>query len=410
MNVPIVRTIVLFFYTILLLMGLVVPSNGSHSSFHPKSLSFILLSFSLSLYILFFKRSFTQKQFVTICAFLCFLAFTLFWLIFGLWNVRLEIMFPFDQFKIFIITLLVVFGSLFLYFEKTLSFSLFLKTLLYGNAFYVFFKLIAAVALIFNIVTLERLTEVLGIRAMGMAIFGDFQRLQTSMDVATPFLIFFSLESKRFNVRLPKSFRVLFPPLALLSTIVSFSRVLIFIGFLGFLFYFCLHSLKRFFAGILLFILACSASVLLIGTDNALKMVEARLFSGDNSKSDDIRTSQIEALMDESVEQPLFGMGMGGYSEKVVRDLDIKHSYEVQWVAFLSQFGFLGLLMILLPIIFLTLQYLLPPITRESLALCTLWIGWIAAGFTNPFVISLTSGIMYSLFALSSMELKKNNA
>ena len=101
---------------------------------------------------------------------------------------------------------MVVGASILLTQEKILSYSTFLKTLLYGNFFYVFFKLIAASALIFKLVTFDKMIDFLGSRAMGMAIFGDFQRLQTSMDIVTPFLIFFCLESTRFGVKLPKKF------------------------------------------------------------------------------------------------------------------------------------------------------------------------------------------------------------
>lgn len=409
MDIPIVKPLVLLSYLFLILMGLLVPSSGSHAALHPKSVAFATLAFVLTLYFLFIKRSITQAQLSTLFSFFVFLAFTTMWLLLGLFHLPLEPLFPFDQFKLFIITSVVLVASLLLYQEKTLTFSLFLKTLLYGNGFYIFFKLCVVATLLFRVVTFEKLIDLLGIRAMGMAIFGDFQRFQTSMDIATPFLIFFCLEAARFKVKLHPVFRMAFSCLGFLSQVISFSRVLIFISLVSFFCYFCLHSVRHFLLGIALFTAALIGFVLLIGPHNAQKMVEVRLFSKENSASDEVRGRQIAALTEELMEQPLFGMGMGGYSDKDIRDNEWKHSYEVQWVALLSQLGFIGILFLALPVVLLTVQFLLPPLSREMGVLALLWSGWIAAGFTNPFVISLTSGIMYALFALAYLQLKRKD-
>lgn len=407
MDVPLVKPVVLIAYLFLILSGLLIPSSGSHGALHPKSFAFISVCFFLTSYFIFFKRAITETQYALFFSSLLFIAFCLIWLIVGLLHPRLEAVFPFDQFKLLLITFVVVVASLLLYLDKTLTFSLFLKTLLYGNCFYVFFKIAAAFALLFKIVTFDKLTDFLGIRAVGMAVFGDFQRVQTSMDISTPFLIFFCLESERFGVKIPKVFKWAFPIFGMISTVISFSRVLIFIAGVSFVLYFCLHNVKHFIRGLMLGLIALTAAFALIGPNNAMKMVEMRLFSKENSKSDVIRSNQIEALFEEIGQNPLLGMGLGGYSEKEIRDTDIKHSYEVQWVALLSQLGFLGLFCFLIPFFYLTAQMLYPPWTREKMALLILWCGWISSGFTNPFVISLTSGIIYSLFALSVLKLKE---
>lgn len=89
---------------------------------------------------------------------------------------------------------------------------------------------------------------------------------------------------------------------------------------------------------------------------------------------------------------------MGGYTEKGLRDKELKFSYEVQWMAFLMQFGLLGLFLILLFLAYLAYLILRPPVTIERLSLFALYLLWLAAGLTNPFLVSLPSGILYTFF------------
>jgi len=96
---------------------------------------------------------------------------------------------------------------------------------------------------------------------------------------------------------------------------------------------------------------------------------------------------------------------MGGYAESYVRDTKVRHSYEVQWVAFLMQFGLIGMLFLLLPLCFVCWKFCKPPFTIAKLSFFFLFILWLLSGFTNPFLISLTSGIIYSIFILAGMIL-----
>ena len=76
-----------------------------------------------------------------------------------------------------------------------------------------------------------------------------------------------------------------------------------------------------------------------IGPDNVAEMIEKRFFSNETAVSDQTRIIQIKALMREYDQFPLLGKGLGGYTKESIRDEKLMHSYEVQWAAFLMQFG-----------------------------------------------------------------------
>ena len=88
---------------------------------------------------------------------------------------------------------------------------------------------------------------------------------------------------------------------------------------------------------------------------------------------------------------------------------DIQYSYEVQWVAFLIQFGLLGFMILLIPVLLICYKLFLPPFSKLKLSFLALFGVWILSGFTNPFLISLTSGIVYSIFLLVADILNEKN-
>lgn len=154
-----------------------------------------------------------------------------------------------------------------------------------------------------------------------------------------------------------------------------------------------------------LIILTVSISMILVawvGVERVELLIYERFFSYDNKMSDQTRVEQIAALMDGLEKVPLLGRGLGGYIDSLFRDGLVLHSYEVQWVAFLMQFGMLGFFVLLTPVLIIGYKLFLPPFTRVKLAFFGLFGIWLLSGFTNPFLISLTSGIVYSIFILAA--------
>jgi hypothetical protein len=395
-------------FIILLMAGTMLPSDGQHGIMSIKSLAFIFSTFATLVYVG-IKQSFTRNQLKLVI----FLMGSLCWLVlaslYSQWNGSTEMSSIIDQCKVFWITLSVAGMAIFFVEEELISFSTLLKSLVYFNFTYSLFKIILAVLLVMGYVNLENFLTLTGIRVMTMGLVGGLTRLQTSVDIITPFLIMFVLQSNYLGVRFNERFKVSYYVIAILAVLLSFSRVFIAIAFFGMLLHWATLSLPKILKRIGFAFVLLIAGVCLIGVDTTLQLVEKRLFSEDNYESDQTRVLQVEALMDEFAEQPLLGKGVGSYAVKNIRDTNNLHSYEVQWVAFLMQFGVVGMLVILTPLGVIYSKFFTGPASRVNTAFALLFTCWLLAGFTNPFLISLTSGIVYALFLLAGIQLQKKS-
>lgn len=393
-----------FFYLILIVAGIIMPSDGSHGLLNLKSLAFLGSVFFFALYLL-GKKELKQMQLKLIVFGICSMAMLFGWLLLSLLYGETPFNSAVDQLKIFILTLVVAALSFFLYFEKLIPFQKLLKLIIYANFTYSFCKILLVVLHCLGILNMWGIIDTLGIRFMSMNIIGSLPRFQTSIDIATPFLIFFFLQSKKIAIKWPLGFSFLYFPVSFFAIFLSFSRFLLFIGIVSIILHLFTLERKKMVASFVCFAGLVCMGVAAIGVENAWQIVERRFFSADNSASDQARSQQIEALMGEYDDYQLFGKGLGAYAKNNIRDGMILHSYEVQWVAFLMQFGFFGLLILLVPLGMIVVEILAFPFTRSRVALFILYLGWLFSGFTNPFLISLTSGIMYMLFYLMGREL-----
>jgi len=310
-----------------------------------------------------------------------------------------------DQFKILLITLIVPISTLFLVHDGILTAQQFFRTVIYASFYYAFIKVLCVVLHIFKIVDIWSIMETLGFRYMRMGIYGGLERVQTSVDIVTPFLAFFVLQSDHLGLNLNPRFKKAFIIFGLLSTFLSFSRYLILIFLLSLAFYWMTLSLSRMAkitVGIIIFI---GSGFWIIGLEAIWAIIQKRLLSSENFMSDFTRVRQIDALMAEFWEVPIFGKGLGGYATAYIRDKVLLHSYEVQWVAFLMQFGIIGIMGLLFPCLLIALKFVQGEFSRVRWSFLGMFLLWLLSGFTNPFLISLTSGIMYTMFWLSGVVL-----
>lgn len=392
-------------YFLLLIVGLSVPSDGGHGLFSIKSLSFLSASFALFLHCL-IKQTFPLSQ-AKMLPFLIFtIVFLLAWLFVGFGNEEQRSS-AIDQFKIFIITVAFVVMSVYLINLKLLSFQTLLKTAILTNFAYGCFKITLIILHFLGFINIFSMAERVGTRLISMAIIGPLFRFQLSIDIVTPFLLFMFLQSKHFGINWGKNFKKFYLVITVLSVMLSFSRFLL--GAAGVAI--CLHvwtlGISHTVRFILWLIALFFAVVLVFGPENVYKVFEQRFLSEENTVSDSARHEQIQALLEEHEQHVFLGKGLGGYAPAMLRDLTILHSYEVQWVAFLMQFGLVGLTLLLLPLVIIAGNILSYPWTQEKLALFTMFLIWLFSGFTNPFLISLASGIMYTLFYLAGRELAR---
>ena len=396
-------------YFLMLAVGLLLPSDGQHGILSVKSLSFLLTFFSLATYVAFSQKYKTSqiKLFISVGFSV---AFLLTWLLIGMIQDETTSLAQWDQFKLFIITLFVPLASLYLLKENIITPQSLYKAAIYANFTYIFLKVMLVALHLLNLVDIWNLLETVGFRFMRMNIYGGIDRIQTSVDLVTPFLLLFVLHSKSLGVSLSRSFKWSYFVLSLLSTFLSFSRLLLAVYFLSLLLYWLTLGPKGLFKGFVVLVLSSAAAYQAIGPEKVNHMIERRFFSRDNTQSDSTRVQQTNALLDNFEKHSFFGKGIGGYASGYIRDKDLLHSYEVQWVAFLMQFGVLGLLLLFLPLLYTATRFLKPPFSRTRIAFLALFLIWLLSGLTNPFLISLASGIIYTLFFVADTALRSKES
>lgn len=389
-------------YFAMLMIGLTMPSDGNHGLLTPKSLSF-LGCFILMMFYCVLRLRITQYQ-LNLMSFACAsISFLLIWMFIGHWQKNEWLDGAFDQFKIFAITLATVMMTLYLVQEKLTTREKILKIIIYSNFIYSLLKVMIVVLHFSGIINMWGWLDLIGIRYMSMAMLaGNLSRLQTSVDIITPFLLFFVLQNKFLKLDLSRRFVFLYLLVSIPAIFLSFSRFLYGVAVVSALLYWFSLNFTHSLRVLILMLILGIFGLAWVGMDKVQILIYERFFSYDNKMSDQVRVDQINALMNELEKVPILGKGMGGYVENLVRDGMIQYSYEVQWVAFLMQFGLLGFMFLLIPVLLICYKLFLPPFSRVKLGFLALFCVWLLSGFTNPFLISLTSGIVYSIFLLAS--------
>ncbi len=97
----------------------------------------------------------------------------------------------------------------------------------------------------------------------------------------------------------------------------------------------------------------------------------------------------------------LVGKGGGEYIEWFLKDEYLKFNYEVQWLSLIYQLG-----IIRISFIFFFLIYILFKLFKRGIYFATLFLLWIFASFTNPYLLIQSSFIIYVLAFLIIYDLK----
>jgi len=395
-------------YLTMLIAGLALPSDGNHGLFTVKSLSFLGSIFCLILYFV-ARQQATMKQLRMLGAFILSLSFLLLWLFLGAAQEIENWGSIFDQFKIFVLTISVVVMTSYLVSEELIAPQTVMRTVIFSNFCYSLAKMFLVFLHVIKVVDMWKVVDRLGIRFMSMEMGAGLSRFQTSADIITPFLIFFVLQSEPLGLHFSKRFRAFYVVISLISIVFSFSRFLLGVAFMSIVLYALTLKISRLLKVAILFGVLAVGVVFAIGVETVGEIIYRRFFSVDNYLSDLTRKQQIDALMTQFYENPYIGLGLGGYVKDMIRDGGIVHSYEVQWVAFLMQFGLIGMAILLIPIGVISSQFVLKSsFSRIHWAFFGMFLIWLLSGFTNPFLISLLSGIVYTMFILAADILNAN--
>lgn len=399
----------LFPYFAMIFIGLLMPSDGNHGIMTPKSLSFLGSMAFFFVYVL-IKQRITPYQLNVFLLTSSMTVMLLCYLFLGLGGDPQESAASIDQFKLFIITISFVVMTLYAVSESWISAEKLIRTMILANFTYSCLKLSLIVLHVLGVINMFSLMEALDMRFMQMEMVTGVSRFQTSVDIVTPFFLLFVLQSEALNLNFSKKFKVFYCFVSSISIIFSFSRFLMGVAALSGLLYCLTLNKKGLVKALFVLVILLIGFVAVVGLDTVVDLIERRFFSSDNYHSDLTRTNQINALMGEFYKSPYFGIGLGGYVKDFVRDGGIVHSYEVQWVAFLMQFGVFGILFLLFPLWLICWQFIKQSFSRVRLSFLLLFLVWLLSGFTNPFLISLASGIVYSIFLLAALILNQKPA
>lgn len=392
-------------YLLLLFTGLLIPSDGKHGLFNPKSLAFVISSVTIAISFLFQTKISPRLWNLTLFFFTA-IAFLINWLLIGISSGQIPLSLQFDQMKLFFITLTLPLMTAYLIDYDYLTPAQFYRAVFYFSFIYMTLKCLLVLLHFIGIVDIWHLLESAGFRAMSMNITEGISRLQTSVDIFTPFILFFVLQASRLNIHLSTWFRTSYLLIALASTFLSFSRYLIAIYAISFLLYWLTLNARKTILNFLFGSVFLFTTIAIIGPSRVQKVVELRLVSRNTIASDNTRKSQITALLHEFEQSPYLGKGLGAFAPTNIRDPILKYSYEVQWVALLMQFGLIGTFLLLLPLTYIAFQILNSPPSPVKLPFFLLYLLWLLSGFTNPFLLSLGSGILYTCFYLLPESLK----
>ncbi len=270
-----------------------------------------------------------------------------------------------------------------------------------GVVLYILIKYTLTVLIVINRDLYETIRSIFPLTAIPI-IGGKFPRFFSSNDILIPYAFSLSLMLIKRN-KLYLIFSIIF----LFAGILSLTRYIWIYILLSWAVYSFLWTRVRFVIVYNFLLLGVIALFLYFVANVGMYVYfEDRLFY-EGSKSLNTKYEQAIHLIEKTIENNiLFGHGVGSYSEDFIRNHYIPFEYEVQWAAIFFQFGFVGLLTVL---IFLV-TFLVYPFVKElrrrnfinkrNLYLTFIFFFFLLSGFTNSYLVTSAASVIISLHVM----------
>jgi len=346
--------------------------------------------------------------------------FLLLWLFIGLLKFEGSEFYGLTQMKDFVATISATWVGYYLYRSNVFKWQFFFLLVLWSHVTYIFVKLIFFCLIVTNVISLgafvDAVRDIFHVTIVSLDLLAVFEglsfiRLDLLNDSLSPFLLLFLLNVDLFKVKITPKVRYLIYLLLFLNLVISFKRSLIMAALIAIAY--SVVVLMKSNARLTTVITLTVATLLLysIYPVELNYLFTERFLSASQEASDITRSEQIGILINEFSENPLFGKGLGGYSKLQIRAVDLPYTYEVQWLAFLMQFGIIGLI-----IVFLIYSLTIAPILKSGLIvdfkvksiILLAFVLWGLMSFTNPMMTASFCSVFYTLLLLSSLELATN--
>jgi hypothetical protein len=229
-------------------------------------------------------------------------------------------------------------------------------------------------------------------------------RLDFAADIVGAFALFALLAPSVSGVRFSRTSKPLICVVVLLgSGFLTYARAIWFIYFVSI---FVAMIVERSWKAMAVTVLA----VLVLGVtyyDVFSTVFEAR-FVTEAESSDVGRVEQARDLMAEIKTRPILGKGMGAHFSTDSRTSTEKYSYELQWLAFLMQFGIVGVIGILLLVAASTRDLVLAKHPAKPW-MFLLFALWLLESSTNPHMTSSYAGATFGLFMAMFYRMRNTN-
>lgn len=281
-----------------------------------------------------------------------------------------------------------------------------ITAIIYGM-FFVSAVKVALVAASFssNINPVEIIHSVFGEEATNdYPLFFGLLRLDFGADIVGAFALFALLAPSASGVQFGRTSKLVISIVVVLgSGALTYARAIWFIYIVAILAAMIVQRSWRMMAVTILAVLVLG--VLFYDVFNTI--YEAR-FVSEAEGSDTMRVEQARAFIAEIKARPILGKGMGAHVATDTRDTAEKYAYELQWLAFLMQFGIVGVIGILMLVAASTRDLMMAkhPAKPWMILLFALWL---LESFFNPHLASSYAGAAFGLFMAMFYRMRNGN-
>jgi len=241
---------------------------------------------------------------------------------------------------------------------------------------------------------IESIESIFGVGSVLSAFTQRWFRIEFAADILAPFGLFALMAPSVSGVNFGRISRIALSVLLLASVIMAYSRYTWFAFVCAVLGAAVIEKTWRTVAGTTI---ACVLLLAVLYGDVFSDVLVERFQSEGVAISDEGRVHQFAALVEEIEHRPVLGKGMGASAIGHMSSIENPYSYELQWLAFVMQFGILGSIGILL-LIAESARDLILAKHPAKLYVGLVFLVWLSSAWTNPAVISSFAGGAFALF------------
>ena len=282
-----------------------------------------------------------------------------------------------------------------------ISVSYFYKVLVISSFSYSLAKLFLVLLPLIGLVSVRELKDIL-LTFVGSVTYefwtedAKIARISFGNDIIIPFVVAFLPLTKNDNF-LSKNVLRFFIVSSYIGGLFSFTRF-IWLAYIFIFFYDFFIIRKRYLLGFVSVLSVAISLLVLFQFEWFSNIVSIR---GGDTTSLDTKSLQSYYLLNEWMQNPFLGKGIGGYLPMFLRSEYQPYIYEVQWSALLMQVGIIGVSILLIVFLYVFQQVLFLN-AEKRIYVSILFVLWLMSAFTNPYLFIMSSSVVYILFLKSN--------